>query len=121
MLVPHIETRVWFHWSDVEAAVAKEMGCRADDLDHVFREWMREKDPEAGGDCSIGCHHNFDEQIAELEAIIAKAKEDGDFADIPDDEIDDFISDEYYGLPFLKAIKKVLGVYSTRAAFLYSW
>lgn len=121
MLVPKISTQIMFYWSDVEEAVAKEMGCRTDDLDYVFREWMDKHDPEAGGDCSIGVHHNFDQQIAELEAIIEKAKANGEFDDVPEDEMDDFIHDEYYGLNFLKAIKKVLGVHSTRACFLYSW
>lgn len=120
MLVPKIETRVYFHWSDVEEAIAKEMGCKTEDLDYVFREWMREKDSEAGSE-TIGVHHNFDQQIAEIEVIIAKAKADGDFDDVSEDEMEEVIHDEYYGLPFLKAIKKVLGEHSTHAAFYYSW
>lgn len=122
MLIPTIETRVWFHWSDVELAVAKEMGCDASDLDYVFREWMSEEDPEAGGDCSIGCHHNFDEQIACLEAKIqSDLSVTGLYDDMSEEEQEEALADEYPSLAFLKAIKTVLGVYSTKAAFLYSW
>lgn len=122
MLVPKISTQIMFYWSDVEEAVAKEMGCRTDDLDYVFREWMDKHDPEAGGDCSVGVHHNFDEQIAELEKTIQKdVEESGEYDGLEGEELEEAINDVYYGLAFLKAIKKVLGVYSTRACFLYSW
>lgn len=121
MLVPKISTQIMFYWSDVAEAVAKEMGCTAQDNHHIFCEWMDEHDSEAGSD-TIGVHHNFDQQIADLEAKLRKdIEESGEYDGLEGDELDDAINDNYYGLPFLKAIKKVLGVHSTRACFLYSW
>lgn len=122
VLVPKISMQIMFYWSDVEKAVAEHLGCRADDLDYVFREWMKENDPEAGGDCSVGCHHNFDEQIAHLEATInSDLNVTGLYDDMDEDEKEEAMADEYPTLSFLKAIKAVLGEHSTRACFLYSW
>lgn len=110
----------YFYWTDVSDALEKEMGCKWEDFHHTFMEWMEKYDPEAGsGD--IGTTHNIDEQIAELQKKITQAATDGEFDDIPEDELDDFIADEYYGMAFLKALKNVLGEYSTKASFLYSW
>lgn len=122
MLQPTIRVQTYFHWSDVAELVAKEMGADENDLHHLLMEWMEQHDPEAGGDCSIGVQHNFDAQIAKLEEIVRKdVEESGEYDDLEGDELEEAINDVHYGLPFLKAIKKVLGEHSTNAAFLYSW
>lgn len=110
----------YFHWSDVSKALEKEMDCRWQDFHHTFMEWMEKNDPEAGSGM-IGTTHNIDEQIAELQKKITQAADDGEFDGVPDDELEDYIADEYYGMAFLKALKTVLGEHSTKAAFLYSW
>ncbi|MNC02781.1 hypothetical protein D3C75_501640 [compost metagenome] len=112
----------YFHWSDVSAALEKEMGCKWEDFHHTFLEWMSSKDPEAGSE-SYGTTHNIDEQIAELQKIIDADIAEGriDLSDVPEDEMEEAINDEYYGMPFLKAMKKVLGEHSTAATFYYSW
>lgn len=110
----------YFYWDDVSKALEKEMDCRWEDFHHTFMEWMSKHDPEAGSEM-MGTVHNIDEQIAELQKTIDAAATAGEFDDIPEDERDDFIADEYYGMAFLKALKTVLGEYSTKAAFYYSW
>lgn len=121
MLQPKIYVQTYFYWHDVAKLVAAEMGCTTEDNHHIFCEWMDEHDPEAGSD-TIGNHHNFDKQIEELEAKMRLDVEtSGEYDGLEGDELEDAISDNYYGLPFLKAIKKVLGEHSTHAAFQYSW
>lgn len=122
MLEPHVRVQTYFHWSDVAKLVAKELGMSTCDLHHYLMEWMDINDPEAGGDCSIGIQHNFDAQIAKLEEVIRKdIEESGEYDGLEGEELEEAINDVHYGLPFLKAIKKVLGEHSTNAAFLYSW
>ncbi|MNR20261.1 hypothetical protein D3C85_1370930 [compost metagenome] len=121
MLVPKVETKTYFYWTDVADAIAKEWNCKTEDFHHTFCEWMDEHDPEAGSDM-IGSKHNIDEQIAELEKTIQKdVEESGEYDGLEGEELEEAINDNYYGLAFLKTLKKVLGVHSTDAAFLYSW
>lgn len=121
MLQPEIRVQTFFHWSDVSPLVAEVMGVDEHSLHHLLMEWMELEDCEAGND-SIGRQHNFDAQIAKLEEIVRKdVEESGEYEGLEGEELEEAINDVHYGLPFLKAIKKVLGEHSTNAAFLYSW
>ena len=121
MLQPKVNIQTYFYWSDVSKLVAAELNINQNDLHHYFMEWMDLHDSEAGSG-TIGVQHNFDEQIAKLEEIVRKdVDESGEYEGLEGEELEEAINDVHYGLPFLKAIKKVLGEYSTNAAFLYSW
>lgn len=121
MLQPRIRPALtYFYWSDVSAAIAKEMGCDWQDFHHTFLEWMEKNDPEACSE-SYGYTQNIDEQINKLQAKIDRDIAEGFLDGIPEDEHEEVIHEEYYGMPFLKAMKKVLGEHSTAATFYYSW